>query len=83
MTSQAHTLTPSDRASANLLIWWQTLTDDEQYLLRVTYSLLPGEPYLLALLASTSCPLVRATGDEARPFELDHPQHLRALFAQL
>ena len=83
MTSQANTLTASSRVTANLLIWWQTLTDDDQDLLRVTHSLLPHEPYLLALLASTDCPLVVATGDDSQPFELHHPQQLHSLFDQL
>lgn len=81
MTSQTQALTASARAWANLLIWWQTLPDDEQDLLRVTYSLLPDEPYLLGLLASTGCPLVQVSGDDDRPFELHHPQHLRSLLA--
>ena len=54
MTSQANTLTTSSRVTANLLIWWQSLTDDDQDLLRVTHSLLPHEPYLHALLAHES-----------------------------
>jgi phosphoglycolate phosphatase-like HAD superfamily hydrolase len=83
MTWQTYALTPAARSSANLLIWWQTLSDDEQDLLRVTYSLLPGEPYLLALLASSKCPLVIDTGDITRPFELLQPHQLHVLFQQL
>ncbi len=83
MTSQARTLTAAGRATVNLLIWWQSLTEDDQDLLRVTHSLLPNEPYLLALLATTNCPVVEVTGDDTQPFELHHPQQLHALFDQL
>jgi len=82
MTSHAHTLTPAARSLANLMIWWNTLTDDDQDLLRVTHSLLPNEPYLLALLASTDCPLIAGTRDDDRLFDLHDPHHLHSLFAQ-
>ena len=82
MTEQLNEMTQVQRTSIDALIWWQALSDDDQDLLRVTHSLLPNEPYLLALLASTGCPLVYATGDHARPFELSEPQQLDAMLSQ-
>jgi hypothetical protein len=45
----------------DLWIWWQTLTDDQQELLRITGSTLPFAPHVI-FLAWTECPLVSPRG---------------------
>lgn len=82
MTKQLKEVTQAERSSTEPLVWWQALSDDDRDLLRVTHSLLPNEPYLLALLASTDCPLVYPTGDHARPYEMSEPEQLHAILSQ-
>jgi hypothetical protein len=82
MTSETRHLSPASTSSADALIWWATLSDDDRDLLRVTHSLLPNEPYLLALLATTGCPLVLATGSDEQRYTLRRPDQLHALLSQ-
>lgn len=46
----------------DLWIWWQTLTDDQQELLRITASTAPFAPHVVDFLAWTECPLVSPRG---------------------
>lgn len=70
-------------SGSNLLIWWQTLTDDEQDLLRVTHTAIPDNQHLMAFLAWTECPLVTPGVDHATGYRLDRPDRLQALLAQM
>ncbi len=70
-------------SGADLLIWWQSLTGDEQDLLRVTHSVIPSDPHMMAFLAWTECPLVdMADGDESA-YRIDRPDKLHALLSQM
>lgn len=70
-------------SSADLLVWWQTLTGDEQDLLRVTHSVIPDDPHLMGFLAWTECPLVDVPADAESAYRLDRPDQLHAFFAQM
>ncbi len=82
MTSETRQASPTPTSTTDALVWWAGLRDDDRDLLRVTHSLLPDEPYLLALLATTGCPLVATTGSDAQPYTLHRPDQLHALLAQ-
>ncbi|MCZ3388760.1 MAG: hypothetical protein LH645_06455 [Actinomycetia bacterium] len=70
-------------SGADLLIWWQTLTSDEQDLLRVTHSVIPDDPHMMAFLASTECPLVEAADGDDALYRIDRPDQLHALLSQM
>lgn len=63
----------SAQASADLSIWWATLTDQEQLLVRSEAWCLAGNTRLLDFLALTECPLVVEPFDPKRRHVLSNP----------
>jgi hypothetical protein len=72
MTRRQWTPPPSD-GTADLTIWWATLTDDEQLLLRHEAWSLASNPPLVEFLALTDCPLVTQPFDPTAHHVLTNP----------
>jgi len=61
MTQLTHTQSADNaRSTADLVIWWNSLTDDEQDLLHNNSETVTEDDHLMQFLAWTECPLVIA-----------------------
>lgn len=77
-------LPTADRGrTADLMIWWSTLTEDEQDLIQVTQDVLPDDRHLLNFLAVSDCPLITSTGDSDQPYQLTRPDRLHSLLTHM
>jgi hypothetical protein len=62
--------------------WWQTLTEDQRDLLRITASSAPLSPHVIDFLAWSGCPLTSPPHDGMGPASVIAPDRLTAFIAQ-
>jgi hypothetical protein len=74
---------PDPGRAADLMIWWDTLTEDEQDLIQVTQDVLPDDRHMLDFLAWSECPLIAATGNVDRPYQITRPDRLHSLLSYM